>query len=147
MDRPLPELGTQKETLGSRIIAWIIDAVIIALITYALATVLGGLSSVGGPTFGVAGLIAFAYFIYFEAEYGQTLGKNVMDIVVVKEDGSDCDWRASVIRNVLRVVDGFAFYLVGIVVIFLTDDNQRLGDILGDTIVVNTASEADPASR
>lgn len=143
MERPEPQMGTQNETLGKRIVAWVIDAVIIAVIVFAISTALGGLSTMGGSSFGLAGLLAFAYFIYFEATYGQTLGKNVMNIVVVKVDGSDADWTASVVRNLLRIVDGFAFYLVGIVVIFLTDDDQRLGDIVGDTVVVRTA----PASE
>lgn len=143
MQRPRPQLGTQHETLGKRILAWIIDAIVIAVAVFALSSALGGLSDLGGTTFGLAGLLGFAYFIYFEATYGQTLGKHAMHIVVVKDDGADCDWTASAVRNLLRVVDGFAFYLVGVVVILLTDDNQRLGDIVGDTVVVRTAPSED----
>lgn len=143
MDRPEPELGTQDETLGKRVVAVIIDAIIVVVIIFAITTALGDVSNVFGSSIGGAGLLSFAYFIYFEATYGQTLGKNVMDIVVVKADGGDCDWRASIIRNVLRVIDGFAFYLVGFIVIILTDENQRLGDIVGDTIVVKVAPTAD----
>lgn len=143
MDRPEPELGTQDETLGKRVVAVIIDAIIVVVIIFAITTALGDVSNVFGSSIGGAGLLSFAYFIYFEATYGQTLGKNVMDIVVVKADGGDCDWRASIIRNVLRVIDGFAFYLVGFIVIILTDENQRLGDVVGDTIVVKVAPTAD----
>lgn len=143
MDRPEPALGTQDETLRNRVLAVIIDAVIIAVITFAITSAVGDGSNLFGSILGGVGILSFAYFIYFEAMYGQTLGKNVMDIVVVTEDGGDCDWRASIIRNVLRVVDGFAFYLVGFLVIILTDDNQRLGDIIGNTLVVQVAPTAD----
>ena len=143
MERPQPQLGTQNETLGKRVLAWIIDVIIIAAITFAITSAFGDLSNLVGAFVGGAGILSFAYFIYFEAEYGQTLGKKVLNVVVVKEDGADCDWTASVIRNLFRIIDGFAFYLVGIIVIFLTDDNQRLGDIVGDTIVVRVAPEAD----
>jgi uncharacterized RDD family membrane protein YckC len=143
MERPQPQLGTQTETLGKRVLAWIIDAIIIAVITFAVTSALGDGSDILGPFIGGAGILSFAYFIYFEAEYGQTLGKKVMNIVVVKEDGSDCDWMASVVRNVARIIDGFAFYLVGVIVIVLTDDNQRLGDIVADTVVVKVAPTTD----
>lgn len=142
MDRPEPELGTQDETLRKRVLAVIIDAVLIAVITFAITSALGDVTNVFGSVIGGVGLLSFAYFIYFEAVYGQTLGKNVMDIVVVKADGGDCDWRASIIRNVFRVIDGFAFYLVGFIVIILTDDDQRLGDIVGDTVVMKVAPTA-----
>ncbi len=141
MERPQPQLGTQNETLGKRILAWIVDAIIIAVITFAVSSVLW--SDRVGSFIGSAGILSFVYFIYFEAEYGQTLGKKAMNVVVVKEDGSDCDWTASVIRNVARIIDGFAFYLVGMIAILLTDNNQRLGDIVGDTIVVKVATDVD----
>jgi uncharacterized RDD family membrane protein YckC len=142
MERPDPQLGTHNETLSKRIIAWIVDAILIALITLALRATLWDLWNWFGFV-GGWGLLSFAYFIYFEAEYGQTPGKKVMDIVAVKEDGGDCDWPASIVRNVFRVVDGFAFYLLGMIFILLTDENQRLGDIVANTVVVKVAPAED----
>lgn len=138
MERPDPQLGTHNETLGKRILAWIIDALLIGLITLALRAILWDLWDWFGFV-GGWGFLSFAYFIYFEAEYGQTPGKKVMDIVAVKEDGGDCDWPTSIVRNVFRVIDGFAFYLVGMMFIVVTDNNQRLGDIIANTVVVKVA--------
>lgn len=87
---------------------------------------------------------SFVYRTFFEATYGQTFGKKAVGIVVIKEDGEPCDWSASVSRNVVRVIDSFLFYLVGIVVIVLTEDDQRLGDIVASTIVTEVAPDDSP---
>ncbi len=136
MERPRPRMGTHTETLLARIGAFILDVIIIgfafglivgitAIVSDTLAFLMASLSAVG----------FFAYFIYMEGTYGQTLGKRLLGIVVVMEDGSPCDMRASAIRNLLRIVDGAFGYLVGLVVILLTDDDQRVGDLVGDTVV------------
>lgn len=145
MNRPQPQLGTQRDVVGRRIVAWLIDAVILAVVG---GTVIGAAGALNGRLASVLGtfygLLAFAYFIYMESAYGQTIGKRLVDIVVVKEDGGDLDVTASAVRNVLRVVDGFGLYLVGIVAILATGDRQRIGDIAADTVVVRTAEVRAP---
>jgi uncharacterized RDD family membrane protein YckC len=43
---------------------------------------------------------------------------------------------ASVVRNLLRLVDNPpGIYLVGLVATWLTDRDQRLGDLAADTVV------------
>ena len=81
-------------------------------------------------------LLSFAYFTYFEGNYGQTLGKKLLGIVVVTEDGGDCEMGDAVVRNLLRFVDALPFaYLLGAIVIFVSDEEQRLGDLAADTVV------------
>ncbi len=140
MERPAPQLGTQQQVVGKRIVAWIVDIVILGFVTGLISGALVGIST---RLAGLAGLLAtiitFGYFIYLEGTYGQTVGKQVMNIVVVTQDGDPCDMRASAIRNVLRIIDNIPFiYLVGLVVIYLTDDRQRIGDLAASTIVVET---------
>ncbi|MBW3666802.1 MAG: RDD family protein [Actinobacteria bacterium] len=81
-----------------------------------------------------------AYFIGLEAELGATAGKLVMGQRVVMEDGSPIGWRASAIRNALRLVDGIFFYLVGAILVWNSDRRQRLGDRVAGTVVVRKAS-------
>ncbi|WP_058367210.1 RDD family protein [Haloparvum sedimenti] len=140
MDRPTPQLGTQNDTLVPRILAFLVDSLVVGIAATVLVVVVGLVSeSLAGVVGGLAGIGALAYFIYLEGTYGQTLGKRVLGIVVVTEDGGDCDLKAAAIRNLLRIVDALPFlYLIGIVLIFVTDDGQRLGDILGNTVVVRT---------
>ena len=67
---------------------------------------------------------------------GQTLGKKLLGIRVVMAGGGTPGTGAIVVRTVLRIVDGFAFYLVGLIVILATGKKrQRLGDLAGGTTV------------
>ena len=136
MERPQPDMGTHTDTLLPRIGAFLIDLILLVVVGGILIGAVSFISDTLGALFaGLSGIAFFAYFIYMEGTYGQTIGKQILGIVVVMEDGSACDMKASAIRNVLRIVDGFGAYLVGIIVILLTDDDQRVGDLVGDTVV------------
>lgn len=145
VEHPKPKMGTEKEVLGHRVIAVIIDTIILGIIIGIF--VIGGVLAT--PTFGAGGLLItmftglglfFFYSFFLEGFMGQTLGKKALGIVVVMEDGSRCTYLASFVRNLLRIVDGLFYYLVGLIVIIMTNRNQRIGDYIGSTIVVKTAS-------
>jgi uncharacterized RDD family membrane protein YckC len=125
---------------NKRVAAALIDLAVL----FGFGFVLGLLG--GGRTPGITlVLLAWALYYYFALEMmtGQTLGKRAMGIKVVRSDGSPADMRAIGIRTVLRLIDGFAFYLVGLVVMLATKDRrQRLGDLAGDTVV--TTADAQP---
>lgn len=81
----------------------------------------------------------FLYSFLLEGAKGQTLGKMAMNIVVIKEDGTKCNYKASFLRNLLRIIlDDLLFYLIGLISIIFSEKNQRLGDHLAGTIVVKT---------
>ena len=83
--------------------------------------------------------LAFIYFVLLEGPVGkgQTLGKRLMKIKVVTEDGEIPGYGKSFVRNVLRIIDVLPGpYLVGAVLIFLTEKDQRLGDLAAKTKVV-----------
>jgi uncharacterized RDD family membrane protein YckC len=141
--------GQQHAEFGQRAIAIIVDtiimAVLIAVVTSLLAvTILGGAGFSPGTIFAagltlqvVALAVGLGYFIVLEASGGQTLGKKLVSIKVVDERGRDIGWGASVIRNLLRIVDALpTLYIIGIVLILLSDDDQRLGDMVANTSVV-----------
>lgn len=80
--------------------------------------------------------ISFAYYIYPEGNYGQTLGKMALDLVVVTVDGEPADYEAATIRTVMQVIDVLpVLYLFGFVLVLVTDRKQRLGDLAADTVV------------
>ncbi len=125
-----------------RAIAVIIDGILLMIVGYALAQVMGGATATGfelqgGPAFIFFG-IALAYYIVMEAVTGQTLGKMAMKLKVVKKDGAKIDWQAAIVRNLLRIIDGFLFYLVGAIVVWVSKNKQRLGDMAANTIVVTS---------
>ena len=134
--------------VGRRAVAVILDSIVLAIPFFALGTLIasitgettaGGFQLEGGSAlllFGLMGVIGFGYYILLEAYYGQTLGKRLVGIRVVTADGSRIGLSDSVVRNVLRFVDGIFAYLVGAVFIWLSDTNQRLGDRIGDTYIV-----------
>lgn len=86
-------------------------------------------------------IIAFLYFIYFEGpSSGCTLGKYIFSIRVVdQENFKNISYKNSIIRNILRIVDFFPYFipgLVGLITILVSKKNQRIGDIAAKTIVI-----------
>jgi uncharacterized RDD family membrane protein YckC len=126
-----------------RFAAWLIDT---ACILAATSTVAGLLkvTALFSLDFGTAlitlasFLIAVGYGICCEWFLrGQTLGKRLLRLRVVDEQGLYLQFSQVVIRNLLRVVDMIpVFYLVGGVSALFTRRSQRLGDIAASTIVV-----------
>ena len=126
--------------VGRRALAVIIDTILLAIVGYVIALATGntttsGFELQGGPAFLLFG-IALAYYIVMEATTGQTLGKMAMKLKVVKQDGSALDWQGAIVRNVLRIIDGFFFYIVGAIAVWMSKSKQRLGDMAAHTIVV-----------
>jgi CAAX protease family protein len=83
------------------------------------------------------------YFSICETKWGYTLGKKVMGMRVVAQDGSKATFGACSIRNLLRPVD---YLLIGPLMISSTARNQRLGDKLGKTIVIAERKPRRPAA-
>jgi uncharacterized RDD family membrane protein YckC len=59
-----------------------------------------------------------------------------MGIVVIRTDGTPVGPLQAALRNVTRVIDGLLYYFVGLMLLSLSADRQRLGDRLGGTLVV-----------
>lgn len=135
-------------SLGDRLLAQAVDGLIALgiffLLGMALAGRFGGMTAQGFELTGLPALvlmgILFAvmlvYFILLEAFFGVTLGKMVAEIRVTAQDGQRISIRASIIRNLMRIIDGIGFYLVGAFSVILTTRNVRLGDLAAGTIVV-----------
>jgi uncharacterized RDD family membrane protein YckC len=84
------------------------------------------------------GLVDLGYFLFFEALWsGQTPGKRRQGLRVMRINGQPIGWLESSIRNILRAVDLIGgVYPVGIVVVFLSHNNQRIGDYAAGTVVI-----------
>jgi uncharacterized RDD family membrane protein YckC len=133
---------------NKRVAAALIDLVVLFFFGFLLG-LLGGARTAGIDAI----ILAWALYYYFalESMTGQTVGKRVVGLKVVRADGSSADMRAIGIRTVLRVVDGFAFYLVGLVVMLATGERrQRLGDLVAGTVVTTAdtplAEDLPPAA-
>lgn len=136
--------------IGTRIAAYFIDEIIQILIMgfILLVLVICGISVRGFNqlTFVAATffmimlfLIRWFYFVVFEIIMeGQSPGKKMARIRVIKTSGDSLDLETIVVRNFLRFVDGFPILpFIGGFVAFIDSHSRRLGDILAGTIVVD----------
>jgi uncharacterized RDD family membrane protein YckC len=69
-------------------------------------------------------VVWLAYMIYAEGTWGASVGKRMTGIRVVKVDGTPMDMQASLIRNLLRVVDGLFIYLVAAILVWTSPTRQ-----------------------
>jgi uncharacterized RDD family membrane protein YckC len=92
-------------------------------------------------------LTLLLYDVAFETLHsGRTPGKSMSGLRVVRSSGRPVDVTASMIRNVLRLVDGLPLsYVPTIVSIAVTRRNQRLGDLAADTVVIRDRRGIDVA--
>jgi uncharacterized RDD family membrane protein YckC len=135
---PTPKLGTSGDVIWHRVLAYVIDSVLMGLI-WGMAVLAGtALGDTGSLLLVFVGVVAtLGYGFLLEGLYGYTPGKYLLGLVVVKSDGSNCTVGASILRNLLWIVDALpTANLVAMVLILVTDDNQRVGDLVADTVVV-----------
>ena len=132
-----------------RFVAVLLDSIIVLFPLAIVAGILaGGAYSESGPGYANAGvniegtgilvwLVLFlGYYTVCEAATGKTLGKRMVGIRVVDEEGDSIGFSAAVIRNLLRLVDGLFLYLVGAIFAWSSPLGQRLGDRAASTVVV-----------
>jgi uncharacterized RDD family membrane protein YckC len=128
--------------VGSRFVALLVDTLLQTVAFVAVIVVLVIAGADGFAVFAITGVtvfsLLFVYPVAFElAAGGRTPGKRWSSLRVVCDDGSPVTFRASALRNLVRLVDVLpGMYLVGAVAIFATRRNQRLGDLAAGTLVV-----------
>ena len=140
--------GTHTDaSTGQRVGGLLLDGLLVLLPLFVVAAVLfgesesggGGVSvSLSGWPFVATTLLTFVYFFALEALGGQTLGKKIVGTRVVSDRGSDLTTGQVLVRTVMRVVDGFGFYVVGFIAVLASSKNQRVGDMAASTRVVRT---------
>ncbi len=143
------EHGTEYEfaSLFRRFLAMILDhLVLLVLPAIVLALTLHRMEDIAENPFMFV-LVMFAVFAFFfvggflyysllEGLYGQTLGKKICGIRVLKADFSPCGLSAGFLRNIVGIVDAFFYHLVAVVTLAATAKWQRLGDLAAGTVVV-----------
>ncbi len=135
---PKPQLGTNGNVIWHRVGAFFIDSILMGLIWVPVMLAGAALGDIVALMFIFAGLVAtLVYGFLLEGLYGYTPGKYLLGLVVIKSDGSNCSIGASILRNLLWIVDSLpTFNLIAMISILVTDDNQRVGDLVADTVVV-----------
>jgi uncharacterized RDD family membrane protein YckC len=141
--------------IGSRFLAVLIDSLIQIGVLIALGLIFVGLGfSFGAGGFGqspttavwiaailifVYFLLIYGYFMLFESIWnGQTPGKRLTHIRVIKDSGQPITAIDAVGRNLLRLVDQLPFaYGIGVLCAWISPQSKRLGDYVAGTVVVH----------
>lgn len=141
-------LGLKVAGPVPRALALVLDA----LIRAALYLVLAPLLALSGVGVGLAllgfFLLEWFYPVFFEVRRGATPGKSAMGLAVVQDDGTPVGLTASMIRNLLRLVDFLPIgYGLGLVTTLVDRDCRRLGDLAAGTLVVHVEQRARQSAR
>ncbi len=128
--------------IGDRILAYLIDSLIIIAYVLVLIIIIASLGlDMGGQWVYMLlmGLPPFLYYLICETFWdGKTPGKQAMKIRVVKLDGSRPAFSNYLVRWLLRIIDiALASGGVAIVTILLNGKGQRLGDLAAGTTVIS----------
>ncbi len=173
-DVPPPPPPLPVAPIGKRILAYLLDVVLevivigIPMVASSVWFVVQASDQRGnGPSAGAVGALVVLWLVLAalgiiyrpvcEARCGKTVGKAMMKLRVVMEDGRPCTGLAAFLRYLLFLVDGLLSGLVGLLIAILDDTGryQRLGDRVAHTVVVDdvaysarfgaTADRARPA--
>jgi len=128
-------------------VAWLLDILFLSIFFFPATFLYSGkwimgpeehLWGISDPICLVFLFVIFAYLILMEAYVGWTIGKRILGMRVVDGSGEKIGLSKSIIRNTLRLVDGLpAFNVLGIVLIAISKREQRFGDRIAKTYVVN----------
>ncbi|WP_343681216.1 RDD family protein [Chryseobacterium arthrosphaerae] len=136
-------------SIGERMLAFIVDllirvAYIVAILylffnIFDLGYLLNGLDE--WSVRAVYIILTFPVYIYpvvlESLMEGQTPGKRLMKIRVVKIDGYQAGFGDYMIRWIFRIVDVSFAGIVGLISMVVSKNNQRLGDIASGTAVIS----------
>lgn len=140
--------------IGSRFMACALDTLLITgmmlFVNFALsaalrATDLLGFNEQDTEPWLVAlfALLNFAlfwgYYIFFETLWsGQTPGKRLNKLRVIRRDGTPITASEAVVRNLVRLIDFMpGLYAIGVIAMFIDGQSRRLGDLAAATLVVH----------
>jgi len=154
------ELRFELAGLGTRFVAVLIDHLLQILVT-GLVGLIVSLTALGQDivpplkqsiiwAIAVGFILIFialwGYFAIFETAWnGQTPGKRVAGIRVVRDDGTPISFLDAMVRNLVRVVDFLpGYYTIGIIALFISPQNKRLGDYAAGTIVIKERTAPIP---
>jgi uncharacterized RDD family membrane protein YckC len=145
------EFGYDIAGIGSRFLAAIIDTLLIGIAEIIILLVVGlavqslslaeSVLTAAGAVLGF--VVLWGYYVAFELAWnGQSPGKRLLGLRVVREGGRPITAIASIIRNLIRLVDFLPFlYGIGVVAMFVDRRSRRLGDLAAGVLVVRERAE------
>jgi uncharacterized RDD family membrane protein YckC len=158
------ELYYTRAQIGNRFLAALIDHTIQLILIFAIGIALAVMgvnftnwwNALGNWAIALALVLVFVifsgYFVFFETIWnGQTPGKRLFRLRVIREDGRPIRFYEAMVRNLLRIgLDAMPvlavvpIYSVGIVAVFFSSRSKRLGDYVADTVVIRESERRAP---
>jgi len=159
------QINYKLASIGDRIMAFLIDWIIIvayALIIFLLLSILAtdafdslNDSLVNENTPGLIFYLVLLFIIFSPVIFyhllceqfmqGQSFGKRAMKIKVVMADSGQPGFGNYFVRWILRIIDSFPYWGVGICSILFSKKSQRLGDLAAGTIVIKLTEQISSA--
>ena len=146
------ELEFPLSGIGSRAYALFVDYTILslviagflflwAIVSYQLTQYFPSAKGLGSWLIAVPVLLCFVifvgYFVFFETLWqGQTPGKRLAQIRVIRDDGRPIALPQATLRALLRTFDDLSFFVVGFLLIVIGKKEKRLGDWVAGTVVI-----------
>ena len=143
---PGPAPGVNYASAGSRLVAYIVDGIVLFVVFIVLTIVLGVLAAGSGSDSAVGGavllyllvvfIISIAYFPWFWAHGGATPGMKMLHIRVVREqDGGPVSGGSAVLRLIGYWINSIVFY-IGFIWILIDSHRQGWHDKIAGTVVI-----------
>lgn len=119
--------------MGSRFLAYFIDAILIGVVGSILAGM--GIGGSAGTYIGsiAAGLVYYLAFAYFNE--GITVGKMALKMVVKTDNGGDVDQKTIMVRELLKVVL-MPIAFISFIICLVNEDKKSIHDMIVDTVVL-----------
>ncbi|MBS3680632.1 RDD family protein [Ornithinibacillus massiliensis] len=86
----------------------------------------------------IASIVYFAYFLFMTKFFGQTIGKMILGIRVIREDEQSLKWSDVFFREVIGrfIYRVFSILMVLYIIVGFTEEKQGLHDMIASTRVV-----------
>ncbi len=140
----------QFAPLGSRFWALVIDWALFCAVFFPITRIVKGtwlMTSadhiwrigwmISDPLCVIFFVVIVAYYVLLEGYFGWTVGKRLLGLRVVALGGGRPGLWKSLIRNALRLIDGLpALSILGVVLILITKERTRFGDLVAGTRVI-----------
>jgi len=131
-----------------RFVAYVIDNILLSVIFWLLALVLGGIAGDGG-VIGAYTLAAIGWLVYYAAMESSsnqaTVGKMALGIQVTDLEGNRISFGKALGRNLAKILSALIFY-IGFIMAAFTAKKQALHDMIAGTLVVKKGSTTSMVS-
>ncbi|MFC0211264.1 RDD family protein [Paenibacillus chartarius] len=147
------QLRFQTAGIGSRAVAGILDLLILgavnmilylAIIFIAIPMQAAGNVPAESFAYGIAAILVVFVLLnagyYVGTEYymgGRTIGKRIMGLRVLRDNGQPATLLSVIIRNIFRLLDMLpSYYMLGAITMMFSAKDKRIGDMVAGTVVI-----------